>query len=266
MKIPLVYWILGLRDSGRREIAAEFVSTLLDDEAVTGEIAVWLSERELPDPTEARWQSEPRVNVRRLPFGAQGTLTLPAPEEGIGVILIIADGLGNPVDQLEAAKYWLEEHGLELARIITVVHCQLWMDHPALTPWYEACIHFSDVILLNRRENVLNKWISDFRHRLEKERHPGLVELVKKGKVDHPQVLLYPEPRRLSLYFDQPEPSCSWNMLEITALAPEQADEGEGTLDLQAEEEPVVEVYFERNPAGQRVKQIPDPAKILEKS
>lgn len=263
MNTPMVYWILGLRDSGRREITAELAAALLDDEAITGRMAIWMSEREPPDPSEERWTNQPRVTVERLPFGAQGTLTLPAPEEGIETILIIADGLANPVDQLEAAKSWLEEHGLELARIMTVVHCQLWMEHPALTPWYDACIHFSDVILLNRREKVLNKWISDLRHRMEKERHPGLVELVKKGRLEHPQTLLYPEPRRLSLYFDQVESSPSWHEVEILAIDPEEGIDSEGTLDLEAEDDPVVETYFERNPGGQRVRQIPDVGKIL---
>jgi hypothetical protein len=44
----------------------------------------------------------------------------------------------------------------EIARVYTVINCQLAEKHPALRAWFEACVHCSDVALLNRREGVGN--------------------------------------------------------------------------------------------------------------
>ena len=41
----------------------------------------------------------------------------------------------------------------------------------ALLAWYDACVHFSDVVLLQRREGVANKWVSDFLKHHEDQLH-----------------------------------------------------------------------------------------------
>jgi G3E family GTPase len=75
-------------------------------------------------------------------------------------VFVVFDGRMNPVDQIEGFKAWLADRAAEVARVLCVVNCQLLEQNPKLFAWYEACIHFSDVVLLNRREGVPNKWIS----------------------------------------------------------------------------------------------------------
>ena len=48
------------------------------------------------------------------------------------------------------------ELAITIARVITIVNCELAEKHSALLAWYEACVHFSDIVLLNRREGVFD--------------------------------------------------------------------------------------------------------------
>jgi len=59
----------------------------------------------------------------------------------------------------------LAQHGAELGRIFCVVNCQFAAAHPDALPWFDACVHFSDVVLLSGREGIPNKWVSDFQKR-----------------------------------------------------------------------------------------------------
>ena len=74
-----------------------------------------------------------------------------------------------------------DRQGGELARVLCVVHCALAEKHPALLAWYDACVHFSDVVLLQRREGVANKWVSDFLKHYQDQFMPCLFETVKAG-------------------------------------------------------------------------------------
>ena len=125
--------------------------------------------------------------------------------EGATHVFFVTDGRGNPVDQLEAFKPWMDQSGAEVARVFTVVDCQLAEKHKGLLPWYEACIHFSDVVLLTKREGVANKWMSDFQAIFKDKFYPALFRMVKAGKVKNPPMLLEPEARRMSHLFDEPE-------------------------------------------------------------
>ena len=42
----------------------------------------------------------------------------------------------------------------ELARVLCVVNCQLAADHPPLLAWFEACVHFSDVVFFTNSAGV----------------------------------------------------------------------------------------------------------------
>ncbi|MDX2108939.1 MAG: hypothetical protein SFY80_01725 [Verrucomicrobiota bacterium] len=257
-----VYVILGASGSGRREVLLDLVGTLIDDD-VPGSIEVLISDREDVIPQDQSLADSLRTKVYRVPFNPAGHLSLPAPGEGTGTVFIVTDGRANPVDQLEVLKGWLQEHGLELARIFTVINCQLLHAKPNLQSWYDACIHFSDVMLLNRREGVPNKWFSDFKEHCHKLFHPGVIELVKKGKVAQPELLLYPEPRRLSLYFDEMDEADILPALPDikdldVVVIDEAGDEHSATSIDPDDDAPEKEIYFERHSNGHRVKSIPD--------
>jgi hypothetical protein len=210
--------------------------------------AVLLSEGEDPDPLDAalpgvvRWRLVPGPGVE-VEFPAEATH-----------LFILADGRLNPVDQVEGWKGWLEARGLKVARVLCVVHCQLAEKHPKLIAWYEACIHYSDVVLLSRRDGVSNKWIGDFRRRFEDRYHPCLFEFVKAGKVANPALILTAEARRMAHVFDEQE----WVVVDEEDDEEEQ-EAGEEEVEMKPEEDH----YFERRNGGRRVHEIPNIADFL---
>jgi hypothetical protein len=268
---PLVYIVLGAAGSGRREVLADLIGGGLAE----GErAAVLLSADETPHDDDAKL-----VNVSRWTWreGAIGATVPP----GATHVFFVTDGRQSPVDQLEALQKWLTAVQAEVARVITVVNCQLAEKHAALITWYEACIHFSDVALLNRREGVANKWMSDFQLRFKEQCYPCLFEIVKGGRVKNPLVVLDPQARRMSHIFDIDE----WTGLDLEGVefgtegedepeadeAPETLANGrkkkgnpnESPLD-EDDWKPEKEPYFEMLPNGRRAKEVPDIRKYLE--
>ncbi len=248
---PLVYLILGAAGSGRREVIADLVEAGLaeGDHAV-----VLLAESEVPSDYDARLPLGPRWTWE----GGDAPLAAVVPDEATHVFFV-TDGRRNPVDQVEAFRGWLLAHGRTLARAMCIVNCQLGQKHPSLLAWYEACIHFSDVVFLNRRDGVENKWLSDFLSHFKKQYIPALFEPVKSGRVHNPAAILEPEARRISHLFDEEQ---DWI---FTNSDGEVIDEEEETEDADEEIEaaPAEDPYLARRIGGRRVKEIPDIAKLL---
>lgn len=251
MKIekPLVYLILGASGSGRREVVVDLIEGGLGE---GDRPAAMVAEREAADEFEAklprlsRWAWQDEMIVGTLPPDASH-------------VFFFADGQANPVDQVEVFKAWIEAQGGELARVICVVNCQLAERHPPLLAWYEACVHFSDVVLLNRREGVENKWVSDFLTHFKKLYYPCLFEMVKDGRVKNPALLLEPQARRMTHVFDE-EPNWVFTNAEGDEIdEQEETDDEDEEIEAKPEEDP----YFERRNGGRRVKEIPNIAKIL---
>jgi hypothetical protein len=143
---PLVYLILGAANSGRREVLVDLIEGGLEDEdraavMLPAAEAVVPADEKLPGVTRWEWQDGAIV----------GTL----PPEATH-IFFVTDGARNPIDQIEVFKPWLDSQGGELARVLCVVNIQLAEKHPPLLAWFEACVHFADVVLLTRREGVEN--------------------------------------------------------------------------------------------------------------
>lgn len=238
---PLIYLILGAPGSGRREIIFDLILSGLDQESRP---LVLISDQE-QQPVPASPPPADHVTVGAWTWDGSG-LNLEIPPEFTHIFLI-ADGRGNPVDQVEAFSMWLNGQPMELARVITVVHARLGIEHKEMLRWHEACIHFSDIVLINRREEVPPKWINEFIDYFKKEQHyPCLFEQVKAAKVKNPALVLEPEHRRISLIFD-----------ELPSLEEDEEEE------LEAEGE-AGDIYLQRLPSGRRNKQIPDINKYLE--
>lgn len=170
-----------------------------------------------------------------------------------GLVFLLPPANVDPVDVMEMLAKLHNAWGFEPARILTAVDCRLTSERPKeLVPWYRACIHFSDVVLLNRREGVSEKWIRSFLEYFEKEHYPCIFRYVKKGRIDSPAELLDPEPRRLSLVFD--------GIDAVDRIEFDEENLPEGVIDLNA----VTDPYFERLPSGQRVLRVPDITAVLE--
>ncbi len=253
---PLVYLILGAAGSGRREVVADLIEGGL---AETDRAVVMLASNEATSEADARLGTVVRWTWADKQIDA-------ARPDGATHVFFLTDGRANPVDQIEALKPWLAETGAELARVICVVNCRLAEQHPEMVAWYDACIHFSDIVLLNQRDGVANKWLSDFRRRYEDLFMPCLFEFVKGGRVKNPALLIEPQARRMSLYFDE-EGSLAVLPDEIEYEItdedgnPVEADEKENEDD--EDTGPEVDPYFALDAAGRRAKRIPDVAKFV---
>ncbi len=208
--------------------------------------AVLLSAAEPADPRDARL---PVAGRWRLLSATAAEAELPADATHLFIVL---DGRANPIDQLEGLKAFLTERGQEVARILCVVHCRLLEQTPKLLAWYEACIHFSDVVLLNRREGVPNKWIGDFQARFTSRFFPCTFEFVRDGKVKNPALVLAPVARRISHFFDEAE----W--VAVDDEDEEEMEDGD-EVEVRAEVDP----YLERRHGGRRVHELPHIADYL---
>ena len=247
---PLVYVLLGVPGSGRREILSDL---LADGLAADDAPAVLLPAEEPESPADA---GLPRVARWRWD---EGTIAA-APPKAVSHLFILTAGRRNPVDQLEAFKAWFAAHRLELTRVICVIHGQLAARQPALLPWYDACVHFADVVLLHRREGLENKWVSGFLRHLESQRLPCILEQVKAGRVRNPALILEPQARRVSQAFD-PEPEWVFTNAEGEEIDPEEEPVDD---DEELTATPAEDPYFERRSGGRRVREIPDVAAILD--
>jgi hypothetical protein len=243
----LVYLVLGAAGSGRREVLADLIEGGLEADA---RAAVLLSAAEWPDAADARFPGATRWKM------SEGiTIEADMPADATHVFILF-DGRMNPVDQIEAFKAWLGERATEVARLICVVNCQLLEKNPKLFAWYEACIFFSDVVLLNQRDGVPNKWIGDFKGKFESKFYPCFFEFVRENRVKNPALVLAPVARRMSHVFDEQE----WIAIDEDDIE-EDAEDGDET-EMKPEEDP----YLVRRNGGRRVHEIPHIQDFLPKT
>ena len=247
---PLVYLILGAAGSGRREMVADVIDGGMDKDASP---VVFVAEGEIESSPESlkpvtwRWNDATEIDAI-WPAGAT-------------VGFFVSDGRGNPVDQVEAFKPWMAAQGVELARVVCVIHCNLIAAQEPLMAWYDACIQFTDIVLINRRENVENKWLSDFQSRFAKRHIPCLVEMMKKGRVKNPGLVLDQQTRRISHWFDADETD-DWKTL--VSHLDDVIIEDEAADDLDEEITEDEDEYLARHLGGGRKKVIPNIAEYLD--
>lgn len=246
-----VYFILGTPGSGRRALVRDLVENGL---AVGERAVVLLAGTEAADPADAALGALANAEVRRWTWTGPEFPRMKLPDGA--TVFLLADSLASPIDQLEALKPWLQAQGAELARIFTVLDCALAERHPALHQWFDACIHFSDVVFLTNRAGVANKWLSDFLQRFKDERFPcHFVQVKSKGDLPTPLVWLDPTPRRLSQYFEE-------DYVDLSDVVIETGDEEDEDGDpiKPGEEDGILppEPYFVRQRSGRRDKELPE--------
>lgn len=248
---PLVYLVLGASGSGRREVLADLIAAGLGE---SDRGVVMLEEGEAADPADARLARVERWAWR------EGVIAATLPRDGSHVFFVVA-GRRSPVDQVEVFKPWLDAQGGIFARAFCVVNFQLVAAHPSLLAWFEACVHFSDVVFLNRREGAENKAVSDFLAHFKKQFYPCLFEMVKNGHVKNPALILEPEARRMSHVFDEEQ---NWIFTNAEGeVIDEQEETGKEDDEEEIEAKPEEDPYFERLMGGRRLKPVPDIAKFL---
>ena len=236
------YIVTGPATSNRRALVLDLIEGGLEADAP---VAVYSSPNEPRDEADTRLEARPNLTRLSWQFTGEGLDWDPLPDGQRAVFLII-DGTANPVDQLELLARWLPRQPLALARILAVLHCQLLAEHPELEDWFDALIHFADVVVLNRREEVSQKFIRDYQARFEKACYPALFEMPKKGRIRNPAAVLEPQARRISLAFDQLDP--------IEDLDLDEDSLPEEPFNLEGKPDP----WFARRENGARVKPLPN--------
>lgn len=180
----------------------------------------------------------------------EGAARLPSPEGKAAILL--TDGRRSQVDQLEALFRDAPAAGWKIRRIVTVVDLPLLHRRPALAPWFRACAHFSDAIVLANRHGVPNAWLSELQRGYADELGPCLqLVLPRAGGLARPAEIIEGEARRMSLVLD-----------DLDAVDEMEFDEDnlpDEPFDLVRPADP----YFERDAMGRRAIHLPDIATEL---
>lgn len=234
---PLVYLVFGVAESGRREIIYDLIEGGIPKDQ---QVLYFRPNEEASCPHDEQIKALENVSVVGWQIKeckvTHGPITA-APDK----IIFMAPGTQAPSDCAEALKEWTNHNNCKMGRLITVVNCSFLKEHPKAQAWFDSSIHFSDVVLLNRREEVDNKWIKEFETGYKKEHYPARFLLVKKGRIGNPVEVLDPEPRRLSLYFD-----------ELIPIEDDEFEDEHQPDDLKPDR------FIERLESGQRAKPVPD--------
>jgi hypothetical protein len=245
LRPPLIYYIFGTPGSGRRAIAADLMANGL----ASGASAAVL----IPEDAPADGRTSP---VARWEWN-EGAIDAEGPA-GASHVFMFADPGMNPVDQMEALVAWLPTVGAKIGRVFTVVDCAFGHAHPDLFGWFEACVHFSDVVFFTKRSGVPGSWISDFEKHFRKQFYPCLFEKPVDGEVSNPALVLEAQALRMSPAFED-DFELAGEEIEF-----EVEDEDEGDDDVVEEEPPQEDIYFARNRGGgNRVITVPDIAPFL---
>lgn len=244
-KQPLVYLIYGIPDSERRSILYDLIEGGIPEDE---QVLYFRPKGEAISSFDQKIEVLENVSVLDWELAdskvKHGTISA-APDK----IIFLAPGNSDPADAAEALNAWISHNHCQLGRIITIVNCTFLSEQEKAKGWYDACIHFSDVVLLARRESVDNKWLKAFEARYRKECYPCHIELASKGKARNPAAVLAPEARRVSLYFDE--------------LIPIEEDEFE---DEEQPEDIKPDRYIERNESGLRIYPIIKISRLLPQS
>lgn len=244
MSKPFIYIFLGVTGAGRRTVVADLITRGMGED---DQVAVLTNEDSAGSDVMKTLALNPRVRLINWQLNEENHIVVQDDLASMDSIFFITHGKQSPVDQMESLVAWVNDEDFEVGRIFTVVDCGLFSTQPKLMPWIEACIHFSDVVCLNKRESVSQVWLKGFVERFQKEQcYPCLFENVKKGRVSDPAMLLHPEARRISHVFDERD--------AIYELGFDQDNLPDEPFELKVKEDP----YFEKLPSGGRCKPIPD--------
>ena len=245
-RAPVVYFVLGTPGSGRRAIVADLVANGLSPE----DSAALL----LPGGMQA---ANGTVKIGEWTWSESSISgNIPA---GATHVFLIADPTLSPVDQVEALVKWLPETGAQLGRIFTVVDCAFGSAHPDLFGWFEACVHFSDVVFFTNRSGIPGSWIRDFEKHFKKLYYPCLFEKPDGAEVANPALVLERQALRMSPAFED-----DFELAGAGAEYEIEVDDEDEDDDFVEEEPPQEDRYFARNRGGgNRVIQVPDIAPFL---
>lgn len=128
------------------------------------------------------------------------------PVKDPGNVFLLLDPRLPLLDQIEALARFLREAALEPAKVITCVDTAMAEAAPRLQSWLDACIFFSDIVLLGNRTTASKPFLRDFEKRYRRKCYPCVFMFLKgPGRPVNPRTVIAPDARRISQVFDLPE-------------------------------------------------------------
>ncbi len=116
---------------------------------------------------------------------------------------ILVDPRCPLIPQLEKLAGNLRNCLIEPVKILTCVDCWQSEKSGKLRNWLDACIYYSDIVLLGNRSNASKPFIRDYQKGYERMCYPCLFMLLKgPGKPADVDEVLTPGTRRLSQMFE----------------------------------------------------------------
>ena len=129
---PLIYFVYGLPNSGRRKI----IFDLIEGGMPSSEKVLYLRPKDA-DPSTFDEQIESLVNVEALGWELKNCEIIHKKiSKSPKIIVILAPGVSNPADCAEALNLWADHNHYRIGRLITVVHCSFLAKQPKARSWY----------------------------------------------------------------------------------------------------------------------------------
>jgi hypothetical protein len=163
---------------------------------------------ETPDPVEfhipsgLEWSQDEGQKLLLQTYDPESRIWVFDPDATATAFILIDPRL-NPVEQLECIAEDLKKCLIEPLKIITCVDCQAVEEQARAKGFYEACIYYSDIVLLGNRSTVAKSFTRNYEKHFEQGCYPCLFLFLKgPGNPDNPFEILTPGIRRLSQLFD----------------------------------------------------------------
>ncbi|MEX0325295.1 MAG: hypothetical protein AB3N33_04315 [Puniceicoccaceae bacterium] len=116
---------------------------------------------------------------------------------------IVLDPRQPLIEQLEQLADNLAKCFVEPVKILTCVDCRQTEENARLRAWFDACIYYSDIVLLGNRQDASKAFMRDYQKHYERLCYPSLFLFLKgAGNPGDPVEVLTPGTRRLSQLFD----------------------------------------------------------------
>ncbi|MFO7724480.1 MAG: hypothetical protein R6V45_02940 [Oceanipulchritudo sp.] len=123
-----------------------------------------------------------------------------------GNVFLLLDPRQPLLDQMEDLARCLHDAACEPAKVITCVDAATAESSPKLRSWLDACIFFSDLVLIGNRTEASKRFLRDFEKRYRQKCYPCVFMFLKgPGRPASPSTVLAPDARRISQLFDRPE-------------------------------------------------------------
>jgi hypothetical protein len=164
-----------------------------------------LGEVEIHHPDEYEWESASQDKVSLQPYDPETVLWVFDPDRP-ATAFIVVDPKTDLIGQLEHLADNFGKCQIEPLKVVTCVDCERTEQSAKLRAWYEACIYYSDVVLLGNRQNAGKSFVREYQKHFERLCYPCLFLLLKgTGNPTQPGEILTSGPRRISQMFDLPE-------------------------------------------------------------